>query len=132
VSEPTAEIADVIVDCRDVEKTAAFWSALLGRPIEGRRGPYVWLERPEGAVGVGFQRVDHAKAGKNRVHFDVSGPDVRALETRVVALGGVRAPGYGGGGFLVMADPEGNEFCVVPDEPVDVDDTGRAHYLDET
>ena len=29
-----------------------------------------------------------------------------------------------------MGDPEGNEFCVVPQEPVDFDDTGRAHYLD--
>jgi hypothetical protein len=130
MTEPTVAIADVIVDCVDVERIAGFWSALLRRPIVGRKGPFVWLARPEGTVGVGFQRVAHGKTGKNRLHLDVSGPDVRALKVRVESLGGGRAAGYDGG-FLVMADPEGNEFCIVPKGAVDFDDAGLAHYLDE-
>ena len=131
-SEPLdpVEIVDVIVDCVDVELVAAFWSALLGRPVGGRQGPYVWLDRSGGALGMGFQRAGGDKAGKNRVHVDVSGPDVRAVEARVVALGGSHAAGYDDGGFLVMADPEGNEFCIVPAGSVRMDDAGRAHYLD--
>ncbi len=125
----TVDIVDVIVDCVDVERVATFWSALLERPIVGRKGPYVWLDRPIGTVGVGFQRVAPRKTAKNRVHVDVSGPDVCAIKERVEALGGTRVTAYEDGGFLVMADPEGNEFCVVPSAPVGFDDEGRAHYL---
>lgn len=69
------------------------------------------------------------KRGKNRVHIDVSGPDISEVKMRIGQLGGRRADGYDEGGLLVMADPEGNEFCVVPDS-LEFDDTGRTHYLD--
>jgi hypothetical protein len=52
-------------------------------------------------------------------------------QRRVEELGGRRAAGYEAGGFLVMADPEGNEFCLIPDGQFDVDGTGRATYPDE-
>jgi predicted enzyme related to lactoylglutathione lyase len=128
--ELAVAITDIIVDCVDVERVAAFWSALLRRPIEGRKGPYVWLGRSDGDVGVGFQGVAEPKRGKNRLHLDVSGPDVVTVKELVEALGGSRAGGYDEGGFLVMTDPEGNEFCVLPTEPVGFDDNGHAHYLD--
>ena len=124
------EITDIIVDCADPDVLAGFWSRLLRRPIEGRKGPYVWLARSTGGIGLGFQRVDESKQTKNRVHIDVSGPDVTAIKRRVETLGGSRLGGYDAGGFLVMADPEGNEFCIVPDT-LDLDDSGRARYLDE-
>ena len=47
-----------------------------------------------------------------------------------IGTGGRRLPEYASGGFLVMADPEGNEFCVIPDGPLEVDDEGCAHYLE--
>jgi predicted enzyme related to lactoylglutathione lyase len=124
------EITDVTVDCADPERVASFWSALLGRPIAGRKGPYVWLVRAPGGIGLGFQHVSENKTGKNRVHIDVSGPDVAEIKRRVETLGGRRADGYDAGGFLVMSDPEGNEFCIVP-ETLHFDDSGRADYLDE-
>src|ERR1700730_12763791 len=104
------EIADIIVDCSDPERVAAFWAQLLGRPIEGQQGPYVWLARPEGAVGVGFQRGREPKVDKNRTHLDIAVGDVVAGKNLVERLGGRRVMGYERGGFLVMADPEGNEF----------------------
>lgn len=121
-------IKDLIIDCEDPERLALFWSELLGRPVAARTGPYVWLERGAGP-GVGFQRVSEAKTGKNRLHFDVASPDPAAERARVEALGGRLLEQYASGGFLVMADPEGNEFCVVPPRPFDVDDDGRADYL---
>lgn len=130
MAEAHVEISDLIVDCSDPENVARFWSSLLQLPIAGRKGPYVWLAQPKAGMGFGFQRVDEPKRGKNRVHFDVSGPDVGAVKRRIEALGGRRVDGYDDGGFLVMADPEGNEFCVVP-EVINLDDTGRAHYLRE-
>ncbi|MGW4222904.1 VOC family protein [Streptomyces bauhiniae] len=118
----------LIVDATDPESLAAFWSELLGRPVVGRTGPYVWLRRENG-LGIGFQRADDPKSGKNRMHFDVTAADPAAEQRRIEALGGRRLTEYDEGGFLVMADPEGNEFCVIPDGPVEMDDDGRAHYL---
>jgi predicted enzyme related to lactoylglutathione lyase len=124
-----AEILDVIIDCSDPERLAAFWSEVLGRPIEGRKGPYVWLER-RSDLGFGFQRVTESRRGKNRVHVDVGVADLVAAESRIEELGGRRAAGYERGGFLVMQDPEGNEFCLIPLAPFNFDDEGRADYLD--
>ncbi|MFJ6948500.1 VOC family protein [Streptomyces wuyuanensis] len=121
-------IKDLIIDCEDPELLAAFWGELLGRPVAARTGPYTWLERGEGP-GVGFQRGAGAKSGKNRLHFDVASPDPVAAQALVEALGGRLLEQYAPGGFLVMADPEGNEFCIIPPGPFEVDDDGRTDYL---
>ncbi len=123
------DINCVIIDAADPDRLAAFWSELLDRPIAGRGGPYVWLERRNG-LGIGFQRNETAKPAKNRLHLDIESPNPAAEQARVEALGGRRLTEYDAGGFLVMADPEGNEFCVIPEGPCELDDDGRAHYLD--
>ncbi|MFI9150242.1 VOC family protein [Streptomyces sp. NPDC053367] len=128
MADTPMKINALVVDAHDPERLAAFWSTLLDRPVGGRVGPYVWLERKDG-LGLGFQRTDAPRSGKNRMHFDVSSPDPAAEQSRVEALGGRRLEEYADSGFLVMADPEGNEFCVIPEGPVDLDDDGRAHYL---
>lgn len=122
------DINCVIVDSADPDRLAAFWSELLDRPVVARSGPYVWLERKNG-LGVGFQRTDGAKAGKNRLHLDLESEDPVAEQVRVEELGGRRLTEYDAGGFLVMADPEGNEFCVIPKGSFELDDEGRADYL---
>lgn len=124
------DINCIIIDCVDPERVAAFWSAILGRPIAGRTGPYVWLERRNG-LGMGFQGVAGPKTGKNRFHLDLASADPVAEQRRIESLGGRRLEGYEAGGFLVMADPEGNEFCVIPEAPFELDDEGRASYLDD-
>ena len=78
---------------------------------------------------MGFQRVDEPRRGKNRVHVDIEVADLVAATARIEALGGRRVEGYERGGFLVMADPEGNEFCVLPLE-FDVDDDGNTDYAE--
>src|SRR5437667_11883625 len=130
MAKPKAEIADIIIDCSDPQRLASFWADLLGRPIEGRKGPYVWLQRCQGAPGVGFQQVAEPRTGKNRVHVDIAMPDLIDAMRRIEALGGRRVDGYEDGGFLVMADPEGNEFCLIPLAPFHFDERGRAAYLD--
>jgi predicted enzyme related to lactoylglutathione lyase len=122
------DINCVIVDSVDPERLAAFWSEVLGRPIAARTGPYVWLERVNG-LGMGFQKVAQAKMGKNRFHLDLAAADPAAEQQRIESLGGRRLPEYAPGGFLVMADPEGNEFCVIPNTSFEVDDEGRTGYL---
>jgi predicted enzyme related to lactoylglutathione lyase len=129
MADSKVDITDIIMDCADPERLAGFWSALLERPIKGRKGPYVWLTRSTGGIGLGFQQVEEGKRNKNRVHFDISGPDIGEIKDQIEALGGRPLDGYDDGGFLVMADPEGNEFCVVP-EAFSFDASGRADYLD--
>ncbi len=63
------------------------------------------------------------------MHFDITSPDPTAGQQRIKMLGGRRLDQYAGGGFLVMADPEGNEFCVILEVPFELDDEGRANYL---
>ncbi|MFI0151549.1 VOC family protein [Streptomyces lydicus] len=118
----------LIIDATDPEGLAAFWSELLGRPVMGRTGPYVWLRRENG-LGLGFQQTAEPNSGKNRMHFDITSADPAAEQQRVEALGGRRLEQYADGGFLVMADPEGNEFCILPEGPFELDDEGRASYL---
>lgn len=128
MEEPSIQINALIIDAADPERLAAFWSELLGRPVVGRMGPYVWLQRERG-LGLGFQRSDEPKSGKSRMHFDVTSPNPTAEQQRVEALGGRRLDEYAAGGFLVMADPEGNEFCIIPEGPFELDDEGCADYL---
>ena len=119
----------LVVDCRDPEQLAHFWSGLLNLPIKDRRGPYVWLAGAPGTPTLVFQRVPEPKVGKNRVHLDLVAEDIGAAVKAVVAAGGARVPGYEEGGFLVMGDPEGNEFCILPAGDWEMDADGRAHYL---
>ncbi|PKW12281.1 hypothetical protein SAMN05428944_0470 [Streptomyces sp. 1222.5] len=129
MADSPTHINALIVDATDPERLAAFWAELLGRPVVGRTGPYVWLRRENG-LGLGFQQTAEPKSGKNRMHFDITSPDPASEQQRVEALGGRRLEQYADGGFLVMADPEGNEFCIIPEGPFELDDDGRTTYLE--
>ena len=119
----------VIIDCADLERMTEFWTKLLGTSVGSRKGPYAFLKRPAtGGASIGLQRVDEPKQGKNRVHIDLITDDIVGVARRVEELGGRRVPGYEPGGFLVMADPEGNEFCVIPPD-FEMDDDGNVTYL---
>ena len=130
MSEADFEILDIIIDCADPHRLGAFWAEVLGRPVDGSKGAYVWLARSPGAIGVGFQKVAEPKVEKNRVHLDIAASDLVGAKARIEQLGGRRVHGYERGGFLVMADPEGNEFCLIPVEPFEFDESGRTNYLD--
>jgi predicted enzyme related to lactoylglutathione lyase len=111
---PDVVLGIVVVDCADPERLAAFWGQLLDRTVIGA-GHFVSLEwAPRFGAGLSFQRVSEPKTGKNRVHVDVICGDILATASRVEELGGRRADGYEDPGIIVMLDPEGNEFCLVP------------------
>ncbi|SOE09113.1 hypothetical protein SAMN06272775_0198 [Streptomyces sp. 2323.1] len=97
MADAPMRINALIVDATDPERLAAFWSELLGRPVVGRTGPYVWLRR-ENDLGLGFQQTAEPKSGKNRMHFDITSPDPAAEQQRVEALGGRRLEQYADGG----------------------------------
>ena len=106
----------VTVDCVDVERVAAFWSELLDRPKGPSMPGWVYLgELGDPQPRLVFQPVAEPKQGKVRLHLDVAVDDIERGIAQVVALGG-RATGerheYDEGVVVVMADPEGTEFCL--------------------
>jgi predicted enzyme related to lactoylglutathione lyase len=110
---------EVCIDCADPQRLASWWAAVLGEgEVQGSGEPYCTIAGvPAGLPELVFQRVPEAKAGKNRLHLDLYVDDPAAEVARVEALGATRIdePVQGGDAcawWQVMADPEGNEFCI--------------------
>ncbi|MFI0357657.1 VOC family protein [Actinomadura sp. 9N407] len=110
-----------VLDCADPERLAEFWAPALGYRAAPPSPPYVSLDDPRGEGPQWLlQRVPEPKTVKNRMHPDLRVADMDAELARVTGLGAtvVRGP-FSDDGWLttVMADPEGNEFClIVPPE----------------
>ena len=111
----------VSIDAQDPHALAEFWAGVLGWRRTYSDEEEVVLEPPEGSPEDGvspdlvFLRVPEPKTGKNRLHLDLRPEDQEAEVERIEALGGKRT--FVGQGddvsWVVLADPEGNEFCVL-------------------
>jgi predicted enzyme related to lactoylglutathione lyase len=116
VTDPPAPVLTVTMDAADPEALAPFWAAALGYRVAGAEGDYVALvPLAGGGPNVLLQQVPEPKSGKNRVHLDLKVPDIEAEAARLESLGARRTAGPVselGSRWIVMADPEGNEFCV--------------------
>lgn len=109
-------LSEVVIDCHDCDRLAEFWAAVLGGKPERESEEWVCLRMPDGSTSVSFQRVPEAKVVKNRVHLDVLVDDLDRAAAGCVELGATQLGGRRTdpvGDFIVLADPEGNEFCVV-------------------
>jgi predicted enzyme related to lactoylglutathione lyase len=113
------------IDCLDPRRLALFWGTVLGLEIDSTLGEpahYVGLAKagPD-HPHVYFQRVSEPKTLKNRLHLDIRIDDIEQATARIETLGGRRLPvqDFREHGFRwrVMADPEGNEFCLVYGQP---------------
>ena len=115
-------ITELVLDAHDPDLLARFWCTVLG---------YVELDRVDGSIEIGpaeagfggpqptivFDRTDEPKSGKLRLHIDVNATDrdQEAELDRLLAAGARRADiGQAGNeSWHVLADPEGNEFCLL-------------------
>jgi predicted enzyme related to lactoylglutathione lyase len=114
----------MVLDCADLERAAAFWMAVLGYRREAYGGgPYLV---PHGGQGMELllQRTDDRKSGKTRVHLGLRTADLDAEVWRVQAVGGVvltpEPVVEGGWRWHVLANPDGNELCVLQPPRTDV------------
>ena len=114
-------LREIIVDCADPRRLARFWSDVLSWPIVDDERGFCWLSSTGQPVApeplLVFVPVPEPKVAKNRIHIDVNptGCDQAEELERLLALG-ARQVDIGQGDdvpWIVLADPEGNEFCLL-------------------
>jgi Glyoxalase-like domain len=123
----TSKFTELAIDCADPAGLARFWCAVLGYEVQDEDDELVTIGSPmvpEGKSGPGpvppvltFACVPEGKVVKNRLHLDVSPADrEQAEEVRRLLDLGARYADVGQAGdedWVTLADPEGNEFCVL-------------------
>lgn len=111
----------IVLDCGDAARLAEFWSAALGYLVGDPLEQFVMLRpdaRDDARPHLILQQVPEPKAGKNRMHLDLHAADLDAEMARLIGLGARKlqeTPNcLGAYCWYLMADPEGNEFCLAP------------------
>ena len=109
----------VVIDCSDLDRSAEFWTSVLGYVRDGvATGRYQTLLPADGkGAEILLQRVPEEKQAKTRVHLDLRTRELEPEIERVAGLGArvltdqpVTEYGWR---WHVLADPDGNEFCVL-------------------
>ena len=106
---------EVVVDCADPPALARWWADLTGYAPRTTYDDWSTISNDDQSMMIGFQKVPEGKVVKNRVHLDFWATDEEAAAREVEAMGATRLwvsedpedP------FVVLADPEGNEFCLI-------------------
>jgi predicted enzyme related to lactoylglutathione lyase len=103
-----------VLDVNDVDRAAAFWTRLLDVKVKHGLPGYTILEAQEGMSALALQEVPEFKNGKNRAHPNLTVDGIEQAERDIHELGGTTVSKSDTDGFVfyVMADPDGNEFCI--------------------
>lgn len=114
----TPRLRNVAIDCNDLDEMVRFWSALLSYEVLARDETEALLAPSESArPRLFFQKVPEPRRGKNRLHIDldVGEDDLEPALAEAERLGARRVESFvvgDGYGWWVLADPEGNLFCI--------------------
>ena len=108
-------LSQVGIDVADLDRSAEFWVGLLGLKVAGRSGNYLDFERQANGPVLYLQKVPERKTAKTRVHLDISVKDLDSAVARAVGLGAKKIQAFNEAdeSFVLMHDPDGNEFCLV-------------------
>jgi len=114
----STRLAHVVIDAQDPSRLALFWADALGWPIVIDEPHEVEIEGGSDDANLIFVSVSDAKTAKSRLHLDLATApheDQSAKVDRLLERGASRVDiGQGDRPWVVLADPEGNEFCVLP------------------
>jgi hypothetical protein len=110
---PADRLHGLVIDSADPAAQARWWGEVYGAPVEDNPGGWSTVSQVPGMpiLTMDFNPVPEPKTAKNRVHWDITVPDLDALIRHGATI--LRPPGEHGR-WHVMADPEGNEFCAFP------------------
>ncbi|MCG8353313.1 MAG: VOC family protein [Chloroflexales bacterium] len=111
-------VTTLVIDCEDIEACIHFWTNALGVEVEGRDDVYAYLGTAVGSLRLFLQQVPEGKSAKSRMHIDFETDNIEAEVERLERFGGRRVQHVER--WWIMADPCGNEFCVV---------NGRSQYF---
>jgi len=106
----------VVVEAQDAHGLGRWWADALGWVVVDDQDPILYEIRstPDQVPGILFLGTGGEKRSKNRLHLDFRPDDQQAEVDRLVGLGAQRVDvGQGEVPWVVLADPEGNEFCVL-------------------
>jgi len=117
----TIRIQAITIDANDHAALGQWWAEALGWRVTDQDDEETAVEPPEGSAAVDvapdllFIKVPEPKPAKNRIHLDLRPDDHAAEVARFEAIGAVRVEigQTGDESWVVMADPEGNEFCIL-------------------
>ena len=114
-SKPVGTLHAIVLDVNDLESCAGFWSEVLWKEISFKADKYCRVGEGGDPPSLLLQKVPEQHEHKNRAHLDLDVTDLEAAVQRVVDLGGTRLDEISEYGitWAVMADPDGNEFCLV-------------------
>src|SRR5690349_16724311 len=111
---------EIVIDSQDPAELARWWARVLDWHVVDEHEGYSWIS-PRGETGdellLTFLPVPETKTSKNRIHLDLKSTldtNQRQELERLLALGATRVDvGQGDVPWIVLADPEGNEFCLL-------------------
>lgn len=122
----TSKLTELAIDCADPRALAGFWCSVLGYEVQDESDGVVTIGSPRVPEGrrrpgpvpptLTFAPVPEGKTVKNRLHLDVNPTDGEQADEvrRLLGLGALPADvGQGEQTWVVLTDPEGNEFCVL-------------------
>ncbi|HYZ52833.1 MAG TPA: VOC family protein [Streptosporangiaceae bacterium] len=118
----------IVIDCSDLNRSADFWAGVLGHvPTGSASTRYRSLMPADGdGIEVLLQQVPEDKHSKNRVHIDLRTRDLASEVRRILGLGATQLTGQpiteDGWRWHILADPDGNEFCVLQPPASDLAD----------
>ena len=109
-------VGSTVINTTDVQRGVEFWTAALGYAVRHADPTFAVLTDPHRRwSNVSLQLTENPKAGRNRLHLDLYATDGEQEAARLELLGATRVPWEypPNPDFIVLADPDGNEFCVV-------------------
>lgn len=124
------EFVGIRFDAHDADRVAAFWAQILSWRLQARQdGAIAAVPQAHSSYPLIVTAADTPKHGQNRIHFDLTTTSAQAMQdliSRALGLGGahVDVGQSADEPHTVLADPEGNEFCVIPPETTFLANTG--------
>jgi len=111
------KLATIVINTANAAGLVPFWTAFLDTEVAASGDGFTWLKPRHGETRLAIQEVPDPTPGRRRLHLDFAAHDMVAEVARAVALGAQRIEEHSIRGFswVVLADPDGNEFCISPD-----------------
>ena len=114
-SAPVGVLTHIGIDVADLQRAETFYSALLGIERDKAWDQYLAFQPLPGGLTIYLQRVPEKKTSKTRLHIDITVPNALDAMAKVEALGGKALTDFiePSENLAVVADPDGNEFCLI-------------------